>query len=244
MTVDPISQLFDRMDDWRHFPDYQLERRADILFSLYMCDVLESKLGFPILDDLAPEFPVRIGTIYQDIPINRSYKIDYLAMSTSGKQPILVELKTEGLSRRVEQDKYLLASQQAGLTRLLDGLLDIFRATNSKRKYFSLLLHLERMKLVKIPDTLSTIMAGSSLYGATEASRQVQILAQDTEPPLIVYVQPSGNGPDVISFREYADFVENHDHVIAQRFAQSLREWATVEAGDWSSNQRFQRTAP
>ena len=93
MNVGPILQLFDRMDDWRHFPNYQLERRADILFSLYLCEVLESKLGFAIRDELAPEFPVRIGTIYPDIPSDKSYKIDYLAMSASGKRPVFVELK-------------------------------------------------------------------------------------------------------------------------------------------------------
>ena len=29
-----IDTLFDRMDAWRHFPNYQLERRADVFFAL------------------------------------------------------------------------------------------------------------------------------------------------------------------------------------------------------------------
>ena len=102
--------LFDRMDAWRHLPNYQLERRADLFFSLYLPKVLEEKLGFPVRERLIPEFPVRIGTIYPHIPINKSFKIDYVALSEDGSKAVLVELKTEGMSRRSSQDKYLLAS--------------------------------------------------------------------------------------------------------------------------------------
>ncbi len=42
-----IDTLFNRMDAWRHLPNYQLERRADLFFSLYLPEVLEAKLGFP-----------------------------------------------------------------------------------------------------------------------------------------------------------------------------------------------------
>ena len=56
-----IDTLFNRMDAWRHFPNYQLERRADIFFALYLPEVLEAKLRFAVGSELAPEFPVRIG---------------------------------------------------------------------------------------------------------------------------------------------------------------------------------------
>ena len=73
--------IFDLMDAWRHFPNYQLERRADLFFSLYLPEVLEAKLGFPVAAEIVPEFPVRIGTIYPNIPIDKSYKIDYFVLS-------------------------------------------------------------------------------------------------------------------------------------------------------------------
>ena len=38
-----IDTLFDRMDAWRHLPSYQLERRADLFFSLYLPEVLEAR---------------------------------------------------------------------------------------------------------------------------------------------------------------------------------------------------------
>lgn len=42
--MDRICALFDRMDNWRHLPSYQLERRADLIFSLYLPEVLVAKL--------------------------------------------------------------------------------------------------------------------------------------------------------------------------------------------------------
>ena len=43
-----IDKLFDCMDAWRHLPNYQLERRAGLFFSLYLTEALEAKLGFKI----------------------------------------------------------------------------------------------------------------------------------------------------------------------------------------------------
>ena len=103
-----MNALFDRMDAWRHLPNYQLERRADLFFSLYLPEVLEAKLGFAIQPTLIPEFPVRFGSIYPKEATNHSCKIDYLALSENGKQAVFVELKAEGLSRRTKQDADLM----------------------------------------------------------------------------------------------------------------------------------------
>ena len=40
-----IDRLFDRMDRWRHLPSYQLERRADLFFSLYLPEVLQKRFS-------------------------------------------------------------------------------------------------------------------------------------------------------------------------------------------------------
>lgn len=233
-----IDTLFDRMDAWRHFPNYQLERRADLFFALYLPQVLEAKLGFPMRPDLAPEFPIRIRTIYPNIPTDKSYKIDYVALSGAADKAVFVELKTEGLSRRPEQDEYLLAAQKIGLASLLEGLLDIFRATNSKRKYFCLLEHLEDMGLVHIPILMKEIMARSTLQGANGASKQIEIRTTAAKS-LIMYIQPTGIGPGIISFHEFAEVVEKHDDSVSQRFAKSLREWAEVQAGEAPAKNRI-----
>ena len=226
----PIQILFDRMDTWRHLPNYQLERRADLFFSLYLPEVLEKRLGFPVASQIIPEFPVRIGTIYSDIPIDKSYKIDYVALSANADKAILVELKTEGLSRRENQDKYLAASRKAGFLALLGGVLNLFRATNSKRKYFALLELIESMGLLRIPKEMKDIMSRSSLVGVTEASRGIQITTTVIDS-MIVYVQPNGNGDDIINFDEFRAVVKKHDDPVSTRFAQSLQECATTKAG-------------
>ncbi|NLF02010.1 MAG: hypothetical protein GX601_13640 [Anaerolineales bacterium] len=203
-----------------------------MLFSLYIPEALEDKLGFPILAALVPEFPVRIGTIYPDIVSDKSYKIDYLAVSASREQPVFVELKTEGMSRRATQDRYLIAAQRVGMSRLIDGVLEIFRATQAKRKYFALLLLLQDMGLLAIPDELFEIMAGASLQGASCASRSVRVLTEGMEMPQIVYIQPQGEQSDVISFHQFSTVVRRHPDRVSQRFAQSLQEWASIHAGD------------
>lgn len=229
--MEKIQALFERMDDWRHLPNYQLERRADLFFSLYLPEALESKLGFPVSERIIPEFPVRIGTIYPNIPIDKSYKVDYVALSVDGTTAILVELKTEGLSRRSSQDKYLEASRKAGFPALVSGVLDIFRATDSKRKYFALLRLFESMGILLIPDELKKIMSRSNIQGADEASRAITIQMNVTNL-LVVYIQPSGEGEHVISFEDFRAVVEKHEDMVSRRFALSLSEWASTNAGD------------
>jgi len=232
--VNQIITLFDRMDAWRHLPNYQLERRADLFFSLYLAEVLEDKLGFPVQKQFVPEFPVRIGTIYPHIPTNKSFKIDYLALSQDAKKAIFVELKTEGVSRRDKQDQYLLASSKTGLHNLLGGILEIFRVTTSKRKYFCLLEDLENMGLLRIPDEMKKIMSSPTLRRANELSKDIKIITKATEAT-IVYIQPNGNDPGIISFADFSAVVKKYNDPLSQRFAQSLLEWADRKAGDKSA---------
>ena len=131
----------------------------------------------------------------------------------------------------MKQDEYLRAAQRAWLSNLLKGLLEIFRATNSKRKYFGLLEHLEVMGLLRIPLRFREILTRTNLQGANEASRAIEITSEVSECVLL-YVQPNGTGPDVISFAEFAAMVQQHDDVFSQRFAKSLKRWASIQAGE------------
>jgi len=233
-----ITDTFDKLDAWRHFPNYQLERRADIFFALYLPEVLEKILGIPIQNKLIPEFPVRIGTIYPEIKTDKSYKIDYVACSAQADKAFLVELKTENLSLRPGQDKYLKAAKNKGLPLLLEGLMEIFRATNSKRKYFCLLKHIESMGLIILPDLLKEIMDRTNLQGANEASKAAEITTNPAETK-ILYVLPNSTNPDNITFHEFAKIVQQHNDPFSQRFAQSLLEWAEVKAGEGKRTRRF-----
>ncbi|OQA03282.1 MAG: hypothetical protein BWY69_00552 [Planctomycetes bacterium ADurb.Bin401] len=224
-----INKVFDRMDLWRHLPNYQLERRADLFFSLYLPEVLKSKLGIEINPVIIPEFPVRIGTIYPNIPIDKSYKIDYVCFSQDTKKVLFVELKTESMSRREAQDKYLSASCKVGFASLVEGLIKIFKVTSSKRKYFNLLNLLLQAGFIEIPEQMFLKIQKNNLHGINALADRIKILDCPNESE-IVYVQPVGTGTDIISFDEFKTIINQYDDPVSKRFAQSLSEWGRTKA--------------
>jgi len=75
------------------------------------------------------------------------------------------------------------------------------------------------------------IMSRPNLQGVAEASRGIEITSRATES-IIVYVQPNGNGADIISFEDFRAVVQKHDDPISERFARSLSAWANTKAGE------------
>ena len=168
-----IDLLFDQTDLWRNLPGYQLERRADLFFSLCLPDVLKSKLGLPIRRDIIPEFPLRIENLDLDKSSGRerkenlSFKLYYFALAEDGEKSVLVELKTDPLSKRDAQDKYLIAAAEKELRELVAGVVELFRATKLKRKYFFLLERLDKMGLIQMPEQMREIGLRPNLKGIT-----------------------------------------------------------------------------
>ena len=58
-----IERVFDLLDAWRHLPAYQLERRADIFFALFLPEVLEKHFNIALNPILVPEFPIRKSNV-------------------------------------------------------------------------------------------------------------------------------------------------------------------------------------
>lgn len=131
--MEMMNQVFDHLDTWRRLPDYQLERRADLYFSLYMPEVLEVVLGEPIRQDLVPEFPIK------QLGSNRSDKVDYLAATADGTKLVMVELKTGCNSTRLEQFKYLCRGAQKTGAELFCDLSTIRKASKARPKYDALI---------------------------------------------------------------------------------------------------------
>ena len=210
-----LNELFSNLDSWRHLPAYQLERRADIFFSIYLPDLLFGKFGVQV-EGVLPEFPVRKGTIGPESTGNLSDKIDYLIKVKDTNRVIFVELKTDENSRRSDQDRYLEKAKQVGLTKLLDGILAIYRATQSRKKYRYLLGSLQNMGFIALGD--------GNTFRVIPADYDIQI----------VYIQPNNpeNHENIISFQEAAHIIQQHGDELSLRFAQSLLEWADVRAGN------------
>ncbi len=220
-----MNQIFDQLDSWRYLPNYQLERRTDIFFAMYLPEVLQQFTGIPIMPTLIPEFPVRRGSVDVGGDSNRSFKIDYLAFSQNRETVFFVELKTEMKSRRSEQDRDLKAAQAAGMAAILRGLLEIMVATNERGKYYQLLKMVETMGLVKLPKALDEMAESGRWRGISEVLSAVTInpVVRQCE---IVYVQPSSDGPNTIDFEAFAAVVAAHPDPVSARFAESLRRWA------------------
>lgn len=213
-----INAIFDNMDRWRNLPAYQLERRADIFFSIYLPEILSYKLGVKV-EGIIPEFPVRVGTI-DDNSSNQSFKVDYLIKASD--KIILVELKTDQGSRRDEQDEYLKEAQGKKLAILLDGVLQIYKATKSKKKYEYLLGLLQDLGFIIINEA-----------GTFEITQAIAPTDDDIQ---IVYIQPNNPDPDkqdvVITFQEVSEIIEKHGDELSLRFSESLLKWADTKAGE------------
>ena len=212
-----IDQLFSNLDTWRHLPSYQLERRADVFFSVYLPEFLREMRGLDI-EIVIPEFPVRVGTIQPKIDINKSFKIDYVAKIRNANKILFIELKTDDHSRRDKQDWYLLEAKKKGMPALLRGLKKIYAATDAKSKYDHLLRALETANLIQL--------GGRNIFEPMDQDCDISI----------IYVQPHPDSEnDTITFDELAEFVGKKEDHLSKRFSQSLKDWASMTAGEMSA---------
>lgn len=133
-----LTNLFGLLTDWRELPAYQLERRADIFFALYLEDLLKYCKHFAPDESLTiiPEFPAKHADT------NQSDRIDYMVCSE--RKVVYVELKTDNHSIRSEQAEYLHNIQQRAWKDVLEDIIAIYRATNARTKYRKLIEKLDR----------------------------------------------------------------------------------------------------
>lgn len=135
-----MKRLFDLLTDWRQLPAYQLERRADIFFALYLEDLLKYGDNKYFEEDetvtIIPEFPAK------HLSTHRSDRIDYMVCSE--RKVVYVELKTDNHSIRTEQAEYLYNIEQRALKDVLEDIIAIYRATTARTKYRKLIEKLDR----------------------------------------------------------------------------------------------------
>jgi hypothetical protein len=223
--MDPIDGLFARLDAWRHLPSYQLERRADALFALYLPEVIAERVGQPLDPVVIPELPLRRAGDH------RSKKVDYALFAADRSRAYLVELKTDVGSRRDAQDRYLDHAARRGMRDVALGICQLVRATAHRRKYFHLVARLAAVGLVEVPAGLE-----DALFGRGTAPPDA-LLAQLRPTPLdvpieVIFVQPRADARRTcVDFAQFAAHVERGGDPFGRRFAESLRRWIEP-AGD------------
>ena len=223
--LDPIDRLFDRLNAWRHLPAYQLERRADIFFAVYLQEALESVLGTRLSDTIIPELPIKRDLIWPDRPTNKSVKVDYCLFSAERDRVFFVELKTDVGSRRSEQDEYLTRAVDVGFHRIVGGIREIALASTANQKYHHLLHSLASEEFMILPDDLPEFLYPAPRPGLSD--RLEAIAVADRDPAIeVFYVQPtSDNTARCIDFDGFAKIVERHHDPVSRAFAASLRRW-------------------
>lgn len=247
-----IANLFKNLDNWRRHPKYQLERRVDIFFSLYLKEVLEDKFksdnGFYIADKLIPEFPVRKGTILEDFKDhqhkNMSYNIDYLTTCKDSKNIIFVELKTEQKSINKNQNNCLKETKEIDFIKILEGIKELCKATEAKGKYYCLLKELQSLGLFSNLEGLDNLIADEGNNGSFPQKKYKELIdnikinrkAYKThlvviQPNTNYYDKPLGIGEVIIIFDDFIKTIEKHDDEISRLFKESLKSWADSEAG-------------
>jgi hypothetical protein len=204
-TTERINDLFTKLDTWSKLPAYQLERRVDIFFALYLSEVLENKVGGKI-DYLIPEFPVRKADINPK-GNNQSFKIDYIAINKQLKKIYFIELKTTQKSKRSEQDQYLIDARD-NYDKVIRGIRPMQKASKEKHKYDHLLAEL--------------VSCGIFNKNGEEYVNGCPDYNID-----IVYILPANDITEklVITFKDFLDVVNTKPDIVSQRFACSLREW-------------------
>ena len=240
-----IERVFELMDGWRHLPDYQLERRADIFFALFLPEVLRERFDFHQDLVLVPEFPIKN-------PNGKLSRVDYLALQKpqlgEPERAFLIELKTDMSSIGEDQKDLLKCAAKRGLRSLVDDVISILQPPKEKRKdqprqtrqkYVHLLHHLRDADLVRYNESelYEKVFVGDrGVYESLENVSPASWVRHDKPKLEVVYVQPDyKNEPDfqVVDFEMFAGIVQKGrgDKHLRLVFANYLRKWALKKAG-------------
>ena len=163
-----LSHVFTKLDGWRHLPAYQLERRVDVFFGLFLTEIIaglcdrEPKLdalGYDVT--VVPEFPLHKKLLgipqerqeqLKNSKDNRSLNVDFAVFCSTPhrKRIFLVELKTDLKSIKTPQLQNM-AKAKGKPRQLLCGVLKAAEVSAEPRKYAQLIWQLSQLGCIKIP---------------------------------------------------------------------------------------------
>lgn len=217
-THGKLAQLFENLERWRHLPNYQLERRADAFFALYLPGLVEERIGRRVSPVMVPELPILCSLIWPEREDMKSVKADYLLLAEDRSEAYLVELKTDAGSRRERQDLYLDRACGCGLRTIIESVISIARASGSRAKYASLVKLLEEAGLVTAPP-------GGAVSDEWFASVRILDGPSVLKP---IYVQPlaEAGAANVIDFQFVAAYVSRFDDGVSRLFAKYVERWS------------------
>jgi hypothetical protein len=198
-------KYFEFLVDWKKLPAYRLEPRIDSFIGYYLTELIFYYKKNKIIG-IIPEFPIRGKTVFKTFSGEKSFRVDFLAISNDGPN-YLVEFKTDSNSRRENQDRYLLNAQEKKLGALINGIKYIYKATEYKNKYNHLIDKLKKLTLIN--DNLEFIGTNEEIE--------------------IIYIQPSNNRSEnnIIEFKQISNFINGIKDidVFEKALSKALLEW-------------------
>lgn len=234
--VDPIAAVFRNLDRWRHLPSYQLERRADIFFSVYLRGLLQEITGDELEEDILPELPLKRDVVVDiDGTSDQSVKVDYALFTKDRSKVYFVELKTDPGSVNEKQLRYLRKAKERGFHKIVDGFRSILLKTNAHQKYHHLATALERLGYLQIPIDLRDYLYPRVRPGLTKRLRHVETTGINSAVE-IVFVLPDGatviDGARCIGFDAVADYARRFDDPVSRTFAEHLAKWKAAAGSE------------
>jgi hypothetical protein len=190
------GKIFNNLTMWRNLPKYQLERRADIFFSLYLKEILEAKFSsdgnhVELSPVIIPEFPIQQGVQHH------TANVDYVMFSENLKTVYLIEFKTDMGSFRSEQYEYLVRAkkkiQDQGFKKIVEELWSVFKATDDKQKYFHLFKQLKDIGLFELPFGLKEFVFPKVKRGLTDLIdwHKEKLKCSSINHVVLVFLQPA-----------------------------------------------------
>ena len=252
-----ISRILEQVDEWRHLPAYQLERRVDVLFGMMLPTVIGEEFGVNPDDcRVIPEFPLHKGKLGIR-KNNQSLNVDFAVFfeKENRKHLCLVELKTDQKSIKVGQIETMGQARKAGARKLFVGVIEAAKASKEWRKYAHLIWKLHEIGCVNLSDIdgfkkmqVEKRRPGPTGYASQLKKAKVRKAWSDAEIDLIAIVprklEKEKNIRAVekeefrhLTFDQFTGFlrkaaVQPFGVEFAETFARFLDRWNTVVAGE------------
>ncbi|NCB10803.1 MAG: hypothetical protein EOM78_04130 [Erysipelotrichia bacterium] len=137
-----LEKLMDIIvNDGVNTPKAQVERYLSPILAIFLEEILKAKFGNKY-QMIAPEFPIKKGTIGETNRPNQSTNIDYLMFNATQNKFTFIELKTDSSSFKPSQldiynqlEKICVGDDKVFGQLLYDDLLEIKKASSYKNKY-------------------------------------------------------------------------------------------------------------
>lgn len=250
-----LIDIFDRLDKWRNYPTYQLERRADIFFSFCIPELVEKlfykKERKAKVKALIPEFPSRTEQSEKKGQY-RFHRIDYVAfveMNNHNKYEIVfIELKTDLKSIKPSQLDYLEKAKNKGISSLFKDIKEAFSLPSIKKstrgKYAYLLNKMLNNKLIII-NSICRIKYNSSGISVKNWRMILDKSLYDVDiennwkradlKTILISPNEQNNINEsvdkVITFEDLRSILPRNGNTLWGRFSESLKKWEEVKAG-------------